>query len=63
MTYDSWKTTNPDDEFLGPAPDAQDQHTQVRQMLDRAQQDDRSGDDSQRPTAQPKPDYDDQIPF
>ena len=21
MTYDTWKTTNPDDEFLGPDPD------------------------------------------
>ena len=25
MTYDTWKTTNPDDEFLGPDPDQDDE--------------------------------------
>ena len=24
MTYDHWKTTNPDDEFLGPGPEDKD---------------------------------------
>ena len=24
MTYDHWKTTNPDDEFLGPDPEEED---------------------------------------
>lgn len=31
MTYDHWKTTNPDDEWLGPAPDDE---AEVEAILD-----------------------------
>ena len=35
MNYDSWKTTNPDDQYLGPEPDEQREERELYSLLAR----------------------------
>ena len=48
MSFDHWKTTNPDDEWLGPEPD-QDEHLPRPQIPP--------------PLPLDTPDFDDEVPF